>query len=154
MRMRRRILTSVGRMKSLIWGVCVSFLMHPVYAFAEGEDKAVGTWAIRLKTVTSSCDDVKEGSTKAEQWVINSTGQGLTVEVAGNQQKKMIYTAGLVGNKLSGSYVQAGFLGGVKGVARFGLSISESGETAEGQRVVSRKQPCAIVYDLSAKKIF
>jgi hypothetical protein len=104
----------------------------------------VGTWNVTLSANYSTCSNVKVGDVLAQQWVFSSTSGGLSVAVLG---------AGVTSAAYTGSIVDGGV--GLKASEYSVLTtvdLTGDGATLAGRRVVAKTVPCAIIYDVAAKK--
>ncbi len=104
----------------------------------------VGSWNVTLSANYSTCDNVKRGDVSAQQWVVSVSSGALAVQVLGAANTSAAYVGLVKDNKVVLMAKSA----------RTYATVELTGDTAalRGRRVVANSNPCAIIYDVEAKK--
>lgn len=138
--------------KLLVLAVGVSALIASV-AWALTPAELAGSWNVTLTANFSTCDSVKEGEVQAMQWVVNAKPEGkLTIKTIGHENSSAEYIGTFRDKSLRAQTKPEVHAKGHQ--ATIEVTVADGKMT--GRRVVANNgppSPCAIIYDVSAKKL-
>lgn len=121
----------------------VSCLALPAVA-GEPNDLA-GTWDVKLTVNYATCKGVAVGDVSSMQLVVRVENGKLKAETLGNKSLTDLYAGTIEGDQL------------VLKARRFGheatIEATLDGSMLKGRRVEANGGPCAVIHDLSAKKL-